>query len=296
MTTPRYPGGEWIGQTRNTSGAFARGQPKFLVMHYTAGGDGRRSAEYLRDPHDPSSSAHFVVDRDGKVYQLSDINMTTWHAGRSEWKGFSMLNRFSIGIEFANYGYLRKVPDSSAWLTGASNYKSKLSYPAEHPPIVARHKNGGPEQGWEAYYPDQIANGLELTRWLLGACPTIREIVGHDDIAPKRKTDPGPAFPMPRFVDLLHPDSEGSKPVAGNIEGEPGTTPVAASNAYKVNATVLNVRGGPGTNFETLSWGPLKRNKTVRLLKENGEWSFIEYRGERSTESGWVFSQFISPT
>jgi len=168
-------------------------------MHYTAGGAGENSAQYLFRPHSPSSSAHFVIGRDGRTWQLSGIDNKTWHAGKSQWKGISGLNSHAIGIEFANYGYLHKTNNPTRWLIAATN--DKLVF--EGVPIVARHKNGGPELGWEPYPIAQIEAGKRLTSWLLKAIPGIGEIVGHDDISPGRKADPGPAFPMAVFQALL---------------------------------------------------------------------------------------------
>lgn len=266
----RYPHATWMGQTVNNGGKFKAGQPKVLVQHYTAAASGKASADYLFKPHSPASSAHFVIDRDGTIWQLAEINTITWHAGRSEWRGMVGLNSFAIGIENANLGFMRKTADHNRWLTAASNYNSPWTGEA----VVARHKNGGPEYGWEPYPEPQIKACLELTEWLLEHCPTIREIVGHDDIAPGRKSDPGPAFPMNRFKLLLEPDSE-SKP-----------------RSYKVQAsTPLNVRGGPGTEFEPMKIGPLKDGATVKLLREEGKWSFVSFdKGE-----GWVFSQYLAP-
>ena len=178
----KYPGGTWLGQTNNNSGKFKKGEPKLIVMHYTAAGSGKASASYLMGPHKPSSSAHFVVDRDGMVLQISDTEYVTWHAGKSRWRGVIGINPHAIGIEIANHGWDYKGADA----------------------IVARHKNGGPIQKWEPYTALQIAAVKKLTRWLLEFHPTIREIVGHDDIAPGRKSDPGPAFPMAEFQELIH--------------------------------------------------------------------------------------------
>jgi N-acetylmuramoyl-L-alanine amidase len=267
---PTYPkNAKDLGQTPNNSGPFGKGEPKFLVMHYTAGGDGEESAKYLHKPHKPASSAHFVIDRDGSVIQISDTNRVTWHAGKSFWRGVSGLNGHAIGLEIANYGY---------WRTGIKPATQAQAESAGW--LKARHKNGGGELLWEPYPEAQMAAVEELTAWILTTHPTIREIVGHDDISPGRKSDPGPAFPMERFQDLLHP-----------MDSSPATT-TTKSGEYKVNAATLNVRGGPGTTFDLVK-PALKKGALVTLLSEKADWSFIR---TKAGKEGWVFSQYITPT
>ena len=279
---PIYPKNKKdYGQTKNNSGKFKAGEPKFLVMHYTAGGSGVSSATYLFNPHSPASSAHFVVDRNGDVYQLSDTGYVTWHAGQSLWRGISGLNSHSIGIEIANYGY---------WRPGIS---PKTAVEAEKAGWVkARHKNGGPEYLWEPYPEKQILATIALAAWILEQHKSIKEIVGHDDIAPSRKIDPGPAFPMHRFLDLLNPRSEGSvipKEVKAEVE-----VIAPASKVFKVNASSLNVRGGPGTNFGVIAG--LKKNASVTVLSDKGEWSYVQWTSGKTKKEGWVFDQYLTPT
>lgn len=276
---PIYPGNfKNVGQTKNNSGKFAKGEPRFLVMHFTAGGKASGSVNWLFNKHSPASSAHFVVDRNGDVYQLSDTNLITWHAGKSYWKGVSGLNNHAIGVEIANWGEWRpgigvKDPVAAHWL-------------------LARHKNGGPSHYWEPFPEPQIVAVENLTKWILSVHPTIIEPVGHDDIAPGRKSDPGPAFPMKRIQAIFYPRSEGSivsstqaKDVL--IGGKNGT-----NEGYIVSAYMLNVREGPGTNFDILKKiSPLKKGSKVQVLKEQGDWSFISTNEER----GWVYSDYLIP-
>lgn len=198
-TPPRYPKAKWMGQTANSDGPFRSGEPSFIVMHYTAGGSGVSSTDYLWKPHKPASSAHFVVDRDGRTWQLSDINRKTWHAGISAWRGRTGLNAHSIGIEIANYGYWRHNKKTGDVIPGLPTVELAM----QRGWIPAKPKSGrGGILYWEPYPEVQIQSTLELTGWLLRNL-MIDEIVGHDDIAPARKLDPGPAFPMKRFQDLL---------------------------------------------------------------------------------------------
>lgn len=155
---------------------------RFLVIHFTAGASGKSSIDFWRTPAAKGASAHIVIDRDGTVYQCRPFNKTCGHAGgkgKSFWKGFNGLNSCSIGIELANAG------DNAA----LAKKWSKL------PLVKAKHKNGGPETEWEAY-PQAQLDSCKAVAQILCARYKLDGIVGHDDIAPKRKNDPGPAFPM----------------------------------------------------------------------------------------------------
>lgn len=156
--------------------------PLFLVIHFTAGATAKSSIEFWRTPAAKGASAQVVIDRDGTIYQCRPFNKTCGHAGKSTWKGHNGLNDCSIGIELANAGDDEKL---------AARY-TKL------PLVEAKHKNGGPVTKWEAYTEPQI-EALKVLSKALVAEYNIKEIVGHDDIAPKRKNDPGPAFPMDEF-------------------------------------------------------------------------------------------------
>ena len=156
---------------------------RFLIMHFTSGATAQSSIDFWKTPEAKGASAHFVIDRDGTLYQCRPCNTTCGHAGVSTWhhagRTFTGLNACTIGIEFANAG------DSSNLI----NKWSKL------PPLLAKHKNGGPRCNWERYTTEQIATGKALALALVQRY-TLDAILGHDDIAPDRKVDPGPAFPM----------------------------------------------------------------------------------------------------
>lgn len=155
-------------------GGSPTNKPKFLLLHFTAGASAKSSISSMRSQ---GLAVQLVLDRDGTIYQCRSFGTTAGHAGASEWKGFSGLNSHSIGIEIAN---------------GGDSFPRKFS---SLEPVVARHKNGGTTKEWERYTDAQI----EVLMWL---CPLLVQtyklidVVGHDDVAPSRKNDPGPAFPM----------------------------------------------------------------------------------------------------
>jgi N-acetylmuramoyl-L-alanine amidase len=155
---------------------------RFLVIHFTAGAFAQSSITWWRKLNN-GVCAHFVIDRDGTIYQCRPCNRTAGHAGSSKWRDpktgitYIGLNSCSIGIELAN---------------GGDAFPQKFS---KLRPIFAAHKNGGKAKEWEQYTPAQIAACEELSKVLVDHYH-LDDVVGHEDIAPDRKSDPGPAFPM----------------------------------------------------------------------------------------------------
>lgn len=155
---------------------------RFLVIHFTSGASSQSSINFWKTPAAKGASAHIVIERDGTVIQCRPFNRTCGHAGgrgKSRWKGFDGLNGCSIGIELANAGDNAKL--AAKW--------SKL------PLVKAKHKNGGPIQEWEAYPEAQMNACIEVAKAIVGRYK-LDDVIGHDDIAPDRKNDPGPAFDM----------------------------------------------------------------------------------------------------
>lgn len=152
-----------------------------LVLHYTEL-PLDEALNILRDDRRQNRvSSHYVLAEDGTVYRLVPEDRVAWHAGRSHWRGRDALNGSSIGIEIVN-------------LHGD------------------RHE-----------YPEvQIAALAELCRGIIGRHPAIvpRNVVGHSDIAPRRKIDPGLRFPWARLAAAgigLWPRA-GAPPVEGDMQ------------------------------------------------------------------------------
>lgn len=162
-------------------------RPLYLVFHYTAGRSLESSVSWFKN-RDSKASAHLVIGRNGKVVQMQPFNKVCWHAGISKWGELKGLNNYSIGIEIDNAGLLKKDQ--------AGNWKSWFGeiYPAADV-IVAAHRLGGPERGWHEYTPVQIEAAIDIGV-ALHKKYGFADVLGHDDIAWPRKTDPGPAFPL----------------------------------------------------------------------------------------------------
>lgn len=134
-----------------------------LVLHYTGMPDAEGAIARLTDP-EAKVSAHYVVEENGQVLALVPEDKRAWHAGRSSWRGITDVNSASIGIEIVNPGH--------EW-----GYR----------PF--------PEPQMEALIP-LIADLIDRH----GIEPA--NVVGHSDVAPSRKTDPGELFDWERLARL----------------------------------------------------------------------------------------------
>jgi len=182
--------GAQFKQTPNIHGSKIVG-PKYLIIHYSASGDTAGTVSWLTKKGS-NASAHIVIGRDGEVWQLASFDQRAWHCGESEYKGLKFLNGCSIGIEFVNQGPLTKDSDGVFW----SKWRHRI--PANEVE-EATHKNETEPRYWHKFTPEQLAKGAEIAREILTTYPTIEDVIGHDDIAPGRKIDPGPLFPMEDF-------------------------------------------------------------------------------------------------
>lgn len=176
---------------RPTPNMGGRIRPEILVMHYTGSSSTEGAISWLTRS-EAQASAHLVIAPDGAVTQLVPFDRVAWHAGRSAYQGRPNCNGFAIGIELVNAGLLVR--------NGAGAYVEPLSkrlVPGDDV-VIARHKNGGGDQPWAAYDPRQIEAAIAVAQGIVSAYG-LRDVVGHDDVSPGRKIDPGPAFPMRSF-------------------------------------------------------------------------------------------------
>jgi N-acetylmuramoyl-L-alanine amidase len=127
-----------------------------IVLHYTGMKTGEAAIARLRDP-EAKVSSHYVVAEDGTVLRLVDEEKRAWHAGKSSWRGITDVNSASIGIEIVNPGH---------------------------------------EFGYRPFPDAQIASVMRLVAEIKDRHEITRgNIVGHSDVAPARKRDPGELFP-----------------------------------------------------------------------------------------------------
>ena len=133
---------------------------KFVVIHYTGMQSEIESLRRLKNPKS-EVSCHYLINRKGQIKQMVKDDRIAWHAGKSKWKHFNNLNSNSIGIELVNKGH---------------------------------------EWGYQNFTNTQIKNLIKLCRNLKKKYKIkSQNFLGHSDIAPLRKVDPGQKFPWKKL-------------------------------------------------------------------------------------------------
>ena len=131
-------------------------QIKFIIFHYTGMKNESEAISRLTNIQS-EVSCHYLIKKNGEIVKLVPDLYTAWHAGKSSWKGFKSLNQNSIGIEITNPGH---------------------------------------EYGYKKFSKKQISCLLKLSKFLIKKYRiSHKNILGHSDIAPERKKDPGEKFP-----------------------------------------------------------------------------------------------------
>lgn len=188
----------WLdtAEKKEIKGGAAMDTRRFLVIHNTAGWSAESTIEGWREKAD-GVLAHFIVDRDGKIFQCRACDRTAGHAGKSKWKDpntgrvFEGLNSCSIGIEIANFAEGRRDTYPA--------YKMGSLAGKPIPRVRRKHRITGMEADWEVFPEVQVA-AVEALSKVLVARYNLDSVLGHEDCSPFRKTDPGPAFPLERVV------------------------------------------------------------------------------------------------
>ncbi len=133
---------------------------KYLILHYTGMATGQAALDRLCDPA-AKVSAHYLIEEDGQVFSLVAEHKRAWHAGVSSWAGDRDINGLSIGIELVNPG----------------------------------HDGPGYKGNYRPFPMAQMTALRELSKGILSRHDILpRHILGHSDVAPMRKCDPGELF------------------------------------------------------------------------------------------------------
>ncbi|MCK5705853.1 MAG: N-acetylmuramoyl-L-alanine amidase [Cyclobacteriaceae bacterium] len=254
--------------TKNTV-EFKQGNLDTLIIHYTAGRDAESSARYLRK-EEIKASAHLVIGRNGEIFQLVPFNKIAWHAGRSSFGGKSGYNNYSIGIELDNAGVLTKTGnDFQSWF-GKKYTQSDV--------MEGVHRNESQPRYWHIYTERQLEVNEEITRLILDKYKPIVHILGHEEISPGRKQDPGPAFPLDKFRRQI---------IGDNRDDQESSTQSLPSSGLVIPGK-LNIRSGAGSSYVKVA-NPLVSGQKVKILEEENGW----YRVKTEIE-GWVSKGLIN--
>lgn len=167
--------------------------PRFLIIHYTAGSSLQSTINWFLNP-DAKASSHLLIGRTGETVQMASFNRRAWHAGLSSWGEINDLNSHSIGIELDNAGEMIQLSDGTWRSSFGRKYPDDEVFmgPHQHDDLNA------PESGWHDYTEVQLQACFDAAA-ALHAKYNFDAVLGHDDISPGRKRDPGPAFAMEAF-------------------------------------------------------------------------------------------------
>ena len=162
----------WLKITQNYSPNFSttkrlKKNIKYIIIHYTGMKNELSALNRLTDSKS-KVSAHYFIKKNGKIINLVPDLYEAWHAGKSNWKNIQSLNHYSIGVEIQNSGH---------------------------------------ENLYEKYSKKQMSSVKKLLRFLTKRYRVnCKNILGHSDIAPNRKKDPGEKFPWKELakVKLAH--------------------------------------------------------------------------------------------
>lgn len=174
--------------------------PTILILHYTVASLAR-TLKIFSGHANAHVAAHYTISEDGVIFKHVDEEDAAYHAGLSYWCNKTALNRHSVGIEHVNAGY-KETEDQPVGI------------------IIE-----GSDKEWYPFPLTQIAASLKLCKEIIARYNIHpRNIVGHSDVAPGRKADPGPLFPWKELAD----EGIGAWPKPENFEIMP-----CLKNAYE---------------------------------------------------------------
>ena len=199
-----------------------------LVLHYTGMQSGQAALDRLCDP-DSSVSSHYLIEEDGRIFGLVDEEKRAWHAGVGVWQECRDVNSHSIGIEIVNPGH---------------------------------------EYGYRPFPEIQIKSVIDLTNDILARhdIPASR-IIGHSDMAPDRKDDPGELFPWQQLAE----NGIGLWPGCNGIPTVPSETTDAPANPDEFHALLDAIGYGPAAS---------KEDRTKRTIAFQRHWRQNEISGK----------------
>tara|TARA_B100001093_G_scaffold478496_1_gene506720 strand:- start:91 stop:822 length:732 start_codon:yes stop_codon:yes gene_type:complete len=209
----------WLKITKNYSPNFdipkrSKKDIKLIIIHYTGMKKESLAIKRLCNP-DSKVSAHYLIKKNGDVIVLVPDLYISWHAGKSSWKKYKSLNKYSIGIEIQNPGH---------------------------------------DFNYENFSSKQIRSLKKLLKYLVKIYKIdFKNILGHSDIAPDRKKDPGEKFPWKSLskakLALWHNLKETKLKKLRLINLDLKEEKVFLKNLYKLGYNKINL---PKSNFNNV--------------------------------------------
>ena len=263
--------------------------PDYLVLHYTAGDTARSAVDWFMNTRDNPDkiAAHIVLDMDGTITQLVPFNRRANHAGSSTWDGIENFNFHSIGIEIVNPGYCEKLENGSfrRKVTATKNQEYAAARSTDILQSTHKHRfwTAKDNRNWFKFPAKQLAALYKMSKVIVDHYQLVT-VLGHDDIAPLRKPDPGPCFNWAEFKT--------------NVLGKPDSV----GEIFVVKENDTNFRVDHSTNSAVIK--KLKTGYEVGLIETFGAWNKVYLANEKKELLandrcikiiGWIHSSLLVP-
>ena len=213
-------------------------QIKFIIFHYTGM---KKESEAISKLTNIQSevSCHYFIKKDGEIITLVPDLYIAWHAGRSSWKRYNLLNKNSIGIEISNSGH---------------------------------------QFGYKKFTKKQIISLLKLSKFLINKYKiNPKNILGHSDIAPSRKKDPGEKFPWKylskKKIGVWHDLKDRALFIKRGIRINIASEKTFLNNLYKIGYSKKAPKNITKNNYQNLIIRAFQRRYRQELIdgKIDGE-------------------------
>lgn len=247
-------------------------EPRYIIIHFTTGTSIQSTIHWFQSPAS-GVSAHLLVGRNGRVVQFVPFNKLAFHSGTSTWEGATNLNRYAIGIEVDNAGYLR---------TTAKGFKRKDKVIPEEQVRKRKHWKEPFERPWQTFPEDQLLVVQKIVQALKEKYPGIQEILGHDMVNLRNRLDPGPYYPLGELREV--------------ILGDPQPAIKRYQTIQECHFYENIDNSPPNPAHPVLGELPVS---TVRVREVHDVWSLVIVKtspnGQLVNKEGWVLSSSIKP-
>jgi N-acetylmuramoyl-L-alanine amidase len=246
---------QWVDGFKSKSGLELR----YVVLHYPATDTLSQTYSALK----PGKAYHLLIDRDGSLKQLALLNKVTAHAGYSSWKDSEQLNNFAVAVSLINAGRLKK--DGAKYRSDGGATYPQASVGRARPRLPT---SGTAEAPWERFTKAQLDACEAVLRALIAAYPTIRDVVGHDEISMGRRDDPGPFLPWSRFYPIFGNRNSDLGPlysVRDNVAPAP-----LKKDSSSTSTTIRALRAGERVHLRSYVYREIWKNRKLQKTVKTG--------------------------